>query len=157
MVSMFGDKKKLMIDMNEGIVGTFIGVDEDSSEADFLFPMFVPFNKITTKKYRSAIPKSAFHPVIVPSTEPFAEKEIMFIYDQNKPSLLDVMESEVKKENERLKREINNLRVDLASSRQEATDASSGAAKAVSRAKDVTGFKKGDEHDYGDNPFGGGF
>lgn len=144
-MALFSSKKKLLFDLDRGIVGTLKGFDSRTSQTGFVYPVFYPIGSLLAHRYAQAVPESALYPVVNVHDLVGAEPEILFIFKNDEDSLVRFIDRAKDEKIRKLKEQIEDLKIKLASAKQQVTDANSDVRKSVSKARSVVRSPQDDD------------
>lgn len=137
-MSLFGDKKPLLVDLDRGIVGTFVGVTQEGvTEPGFVFIDYVPLNGIKTIRYTKPVQKITIHNVYPHADVKGVEKEIVFVYEGTDDSIVKFIDRKQSKLIKELNDRVKDLEIEKATARSQAEDAFAGAEKVVQKQKQL--------------------
>lgn len=146
-MSFFEQKMPLLIDLDKGIVGTFVRYDEQTTEKGMVYPVFVPLSTFKKVRYARPIPRSATTQLYPKSSHKGTEESIIFIYEGGEESLISIVDSKFAQKVRELEEEKQTLEIENQALKQELRDAKEGLQKEMSKIKSIN---KGSET----TPFG---
>jgi hypothetical protein len=141
---MFENKAPLMIDVNTGQVGAWLG-DKTSDEPGMVFPMFVPLNQPFTKvTYSQAVKKDCIKQVMPGNSHlQGSQRSIVIISRPDQDGFFKTGNEELLKKMRELQRELDHKKTQIATLEKEVRESASGTAKKVAEAKKITGSRSG--------------
>ena len=127
-------KGDILAYLDIGLFGTFVDFIEDGVEEGYVKIKYVPFDTWRKKVhiFERSIKKEHIRHVITTKSAPGIEERIIYIYTGEEGSLMKTMFDDEKIQRiKSLQDEIKGLKKEIASSRQQATDARSGVSKTI--------------------------
>lgn len=152
-MGVFGEKNPLLIDLDRGICGTFVGVEAEGTEPGWVHVVYTPFNSFKHVKYTHAIPKSAMHYIHPQTDAPGIDKQIIFIFQGGEESLVKFIDQKNIKLIRELENRVKDLEIEKATAQQRAEEAYTGAEKIVQKTKQITKTDQKDPSQF--DPLGG--
>jgi len=156
-------KGELLQYLDIGLTGTFIGLKDVPTEKGFVYIEYRPlsrgwFHFPKVKLFPTPIQEDHIHFVITKRGEiEGVESRIVMVRTGEEGSIVsDILDSDLLKMNEDYKEQIRQLKMSVASSRQESEDARSGVTKTIDSMKALT-KKTQNTFDSGFSPIGRGF
>jgi hypothetical protein len=137
-------KGELLVYLDIGLVGTFVGLRQSDTEKGYVYVEYVPLMhhpfKMPKKTLLSKpIPEDCIFFSISRRTDiPGVEGRIVFIRTGEEGSIVnDFIDPELIRQNEELAEENRRLKMNVASARQESEDARSGVNKTIASLKSL--------------------
>lgn len=137
-MGLFDTKNPVLIDLDKGIIGTFVRLEEDPTEKGFVYPVFVPLNSLKRIKYGKSISKRDITDLYPDATHKGVETKWMVIYKGGKDSLVDFIDTKFKERIVELEDKIQDMEIELQATEQRARDAYEGASKTIAQSKELT-------------------
>ena len=133
--------KELVIYIDIGIVGVLSRFIEKATEKNYLYLEFYPLNSFPPKKvvYPVGIHKDHIHYLMPTKDSKGVEDRIILIYTGESGSLVkDILGADNIEKIKELRDEITQLKVQVATSKQESQDARSGVSKTIASMKSIS-------------------
>lgn len=128
----------IFIDLDRGIIGSFEGFDHHAGDPGLVYPKYVPFNKLKTVRYKQPVRElDALQKQNKYADLPGAAQELMIINEGKPDGLMHHIAQKYRKRIHELERQVDDLKLELATTRQRAESAQSGAKKLISEAQEV--------------------
>lgn len=143
----------LLIYLDIGLVGSFVSFVEDGAEDGYVRFKYVPLGTWNTKPilYKRPIRKEHIKSITTTRSEKGVEQRIILIVTGEEGSIVrNILDDENIKLIKKLQDEIKGYKKQIASTRQEASDAQSGVAKSIEK---MNTMKKSANPSGGINPF----
>jgi len=132
-----------------GLMGTFHGLKESETEKGYVYLEYYPLGKshfgVPKKEvYPQPILEDSVHFVVTKKNIKGVEKRIVLIYTGEEGSIVrDIVDANILKQNEELKEEIRQLKMEVASAKQESEDLRSGMGKTIASVKSMEKMGRG--------------
>ena len=127
-------KGDIIVYLDIGLFGTFVDFVEDGVEEGYVKIKYVPFDtwRKKTHIYERSIKKEHIKHIITTKSAPGIEERIIYIFTGEEGSIMKrIFDDEHLKTIKSLQDEIKGYKKQIASSRQQASDAQSGVSKTM--------------------------
>jgi hypothetical protein len=136
---MASDEKLILVDLDRGIIGVVSEFVKHTGDPDLMFIKYYPFNSIVEKLYKMPVREANTFTIYPKNRDlPGVPRGIFYVWENTPDSNFKVVADAQKKRIDELERQLDDLRLELASAQTRAESAYAGTKKLVSESQELT-------------------
>lgn len=133
----FEQKMPLLIDLDQGVTGTFVKFEEQTTEKGMVYPVFVPLNTFKKVRYARPVPRTSITQLYPKTLHKGTEESWIVIYRGGEESLVHIIDSKFAEKVRELEEEKQTLEIENQALKQELRDAKEGLQKEMAKIRSI--------------------